>query len=65
LHLHTWNLQPATIDFAESSFIETLFPNAATLDSAFIMRDIPHTWTAIAPLRLENAPSLPAFLQAA
>jgi hypothetical protein len=45
-----WKLQPMTPEHVVSSFIQDplAFPPAtATLDSIFIMRNVPHTWTVL------------------
>jgi hypothetical protein len=42
-----WTIEPLTIDHASSAFYDdkTLFPdNSIQLDSALVMRNIPHEW---------------------
>lgn len=51
LILHRWDLRPMQIDAARSTLLEDLFAGTAQLDSAFIMRNIPHTWI---PLGIER-----------
>jgi hypothetical protein len=59
LRLHSWQLDPMIIHHAYSSFIDALFPNAATLDSAFVMRNIPHTWTRVNSIRFASSAKIP------
>ena len=63
LTLDRWSLRPLTIDRVRSRFmdqINAIAPGSAVFDSAFIMRDIPHTWTALPQLALGTLPELPA-----
>ena len=56
LHLAWWELRPALVHHARSTFIDQLFDGGAVFDSAFIMRDIPHTWTPEERIRLGQLP---------
>jgi hypothetical protein len=56
LHLHWWSLQPMHVVAAGSAHIDRLFGGTAEVDSAFIMRDIPHTWTPCGSKRLGYLP---------
>ena len=58
LRLGRWDLVPMAIRRARSSWIESWFGAAATLDSAFIMRNIEHTWRHIGSEEWGVAPPL-------
>jgi hypothetical protein len=58
LQLFTWKLAPMRILHARSTFIERMFGGTASVDSAFVMRNIPHAWTAIRPVTFESPPAL-------
>jgi hypothetical protein len=45
LQLHEWNFKPVRLVSARSTLIDSLFEGTAVLDSAFIMRNLRHTWT--------------------
>jgi hypothetical protein len=51
LRMHQWDLRPLEILSAQSTLLDHLFQGQARLDSAFIMRNLEHTWT---PCGLEN-----------
>jgi len=58
LSCELWRVEPLQVNHAESRFFEdrSLFPvGTAELDSALLMRDIPATWTARAPLPSAHA----------
>lgn len=46
MHPGPWALEPATALRVESSFFEGMPAGTALLDSAFVMRDVPITWSA-------------------
>lgn len=58
LDCHGWNLRPLAIDHVASSFFEDanrFQPGSVALDSAFLMRDIDTTWSALPPLSASGA----------
>jgi hypothetical protein len=57
LHLHQWNFQQVRILSAHSSLIDSLFQGRAVLDSAFIMRNLRHTWTPMPAMHWGTLPS--------
>ena len=57
LHLERWDFEPMRVLSASSTHIVRLFGGAASIDSAFVMRDIPHTWTPCGQEEL-GAPSV-------
>ncbi|HEX9033072.1 MAG TPA: hypothetical protein VF834_14625, partial [Streptosporangiaceae bacterium] len=55
LHCPGWNLQPLSVDTLRSSFFEDTSrfpPGTATLDSAFLMRDLDTIWSPLPRLPL-------------
>jgi hypothetical protein len=55
LHTSAWRVDPADVLEAHSSFFSdpTAFPDgSAELDCALVMRRIPVTWEALAPLQV-------------
>lgn len=52
LRMASWDLQAMHVQHAASSLLDTLFMGHAELDSAFIMRNIEHTWMPIGDLPL-------------
>ncbi|HUZ54464.1 MAG TPA: DUF2071 domain-containing protein [Streptosporangiaceae bacterium] len=53
LDCHGWNLRPLAVDYAASSYFDDVSrfpPGSIALDSAFLMRDLDTTWTALPPL---------------
>ncbi len=62
LHCDGWQVEPALVHHAESSFFEdpALFPaGAAELDSALVMLDIPALWKPRAEMVTADAGSGP------
>ena len=52
MRTRTWNMEHAAIDHARSSYFDdlTVFPaGSATVDSAFVMRNLPADWRAAPP----------------
>ncbi len=50
---HGWNLRPLAVEHVASSYFDDVSrfpPGSITLDSAFLMRDLDTTWTALPPL---------------
>ena len=50
---HGWNLRPLTVEHVASSYFDDMRrfpPGSITLDSAFLMRDLDTTWTALPPM---------------
>jgi len=45
-----WHVEPLTIERAESSFFAGFPRGTVELDSALLMRNVPHEWRAKAPL---------------
>jgi hypothetical protein len=45
LHLDWWELEPMEVLTAGSEHLDAMFGDSAEIDSAFVMRNIPHTWT--------------------
>jgi len=64
LRLHHWDLQPMEIGHARSSLMDDLFDGQARVDSAYIMRNIEHTWTAEESVRLGATPENNAAAEA-
>lgn len=53
-----WNLQPLAVDHIASSFFDEASrfpPGSVAVDSAFLMRDIDTTWSALPPLPASDA----------
>ena len=58
LHTAAWRVEPGSVQEAHSSFFsdQSVFPEgSAQLDCALVMRRIPVTWQALAPLRAPTA----------
>jgi hypothetical protein len=54
LRAQRWTIEPAEVSAVSSSFFDDtrLFPpGSASYDCALLMRDIPATWTALAPMK--------------
>lgn len=61
LRCHEWQMHPLAVERVESSFFSdhALFPpGTATLDTAFLMRHLPHSWHARGRLQLRKEKSL-------
>ncbi len=53
-----WNLRPLAVDQVTSSFFDDASrfpPGTIAVDSAFLMRDIDTTWSALPPLKASDA----------
>jgi Uncharacterized conserved protein (COG2071) len=53
-----WNLRPLAVDHVASSFFDEASrfpPGSVAVDSAFLMRDIDTTWSALPPLSANDA----------
>lgn len=57
LHTSAWRIEPVELKGVRSSFFDgtgVLDPEAAELDSGFVMRNVPVTWTSADPMFFRN-----------